>query len=174
MSAILALSTENAVLRTQVAEIVRTEAAQATRIASQEKAISHIATKMFAPLITPVSSMPTPSRPVLGSVVIEGGRCCAGGVAGETIYVTVDFEAMSPFAEVTEMKVRVGGLQFDEEQMAEVTWEPLVASKSYPVYVAINWTGFHVTVQYKDAQGNLSVVYSDDISIEGHPEYTPQ
>jgi hypothetical protein len=41
--------------------------------------------------------------------------------------------------------------------------------------VPINWTGFYVSVQYRDAEGNLSPVVCDDISIEGHsPTPTPE
>jgi len=48
-------------------------------------------------------------------------------------------------------------------------WEPFAASKTYPVPVVINWTGFYICVQYQDEHGNLSPVYGDDISVEGMP-----
>jgi hypothetical protein len=35
--------------------------------------------------------------------------------------------------------------------------------------VPVNWTGFYVSVQYRDADGNLSPVYDDDVSVEGQP-----
>jgi hypothetical protein len=105
--------------------------------------------------------------PVRGSVEIEGGGCCVGGTEGDTIDVSVTFEASSPFAEVTEM--RVSESCPTEEKMADTPWEPFVAERTYPVKVFINWTGFYIGVQYRDAQGNLSPVYCDDISVEGHP-----
>ena len=105
--------------------------------------------------------------PVRGSVEIEGGRCCVGGTAGDTIDVSVTFEASSPFAEVTEMRVLAGCPT--EAEMAGVPWELFVPEQAYPVKVFINWVGFYVGVQYRDAEGNLSPVYCDDISVEGHP-----
>jgi hypothetical protein len=50
-----------------------------------------------------------------------------------------------------------------------VEWEDFAESKTYPVPVAINWTGFYLCVQYQDEHGNLSPVYQDDISVEGMP-----
>jgi hypothetical protein len=37
------------------------------------------------------------------------------------------------------------------------------------VYVPINWTTFAVSVQYRDEKGNVSLVYCDDIGVEGMP-----
>lgn len=106
--------------------------------------------------------------PVRGSVLIEDGGCCAGGTAGDTIQVDVAFEATSPEAPVHEIRVRTGDTCFTEEEMAQAEWEALLPESTYPVHVAINWIGFYVTAQYRDAQGNLSPAYCDDISIEGH------
>jgi hypothetical protein len=105
--------------------------------------------------------------PVRGSVEIEGGQCCVGGTEGDTIDVRVAFEASSPTAEVTEM--RVSESCPTEEEMADIPWEPFVAEQTYPVKIFINWTGFYIGVQYRDAQGHLSPVYCDDIAVEGHP-----
>jgi len=107
--------------------------------------------------------------PVIGSVVLEGGNCCAGGTAGSTINVGVEFAAASTYGQVTEMRVSTAGMCFAEADMAEATWEPFAASKTIPVYVGINWAGFYVSVQYRDEQGHLSPVYCDDISVEGMP-----
>jgi hypothetical protein len=166
-----ALTTENARLANQVAGLATSDARQATQIASQERMIGYLATRVGAlppPTVAPLPTM-TPYHPVYGSVEIEEGRCCVGGIAGETIQVDVAFEATSPRAEVTEMRTRAGGIHFTESEMAEAEWEPFVPLKTFPVYVAINWIGFYVSVQYRDAQGNLSPVYYDDISVEGHP-----
>lgn len=112
---------------------------------------------------------------VRGSVLIEGGSCCVGGAAGDTIEIDAAFEASSSFGDVTEMRVRglYGGGCLAEDEMAQVSWEPFVSSKAYPVTLAINWVGFYVSVQYRDASGNLSPVYCDDISVEGMPAPTP-
>ena len=143
----------------------------ATQIASNEAMISYLATRVPRdpcwegvqdPTLTPYLEMQ-------GAVVIEEGRCCVGGSAGDTIQVEVAFGASSPFAPVTEMRVRVGGMPFSEREMAYAPWEPFRAQGSYPVLVAINWVGFYVSVQYRDAQGNVSPVFFDDISVEGMP-----
>jgi hypothetical protein len=130
---------------------------------------------------TPMSALPSPvltalaatrmAFPVTGSVVIEDGRCCAGGIAGSTIQITAEFTATSPLAEVKEMRTvdRYGGGCLNENEMASLPWEPFTPSKLYSVRPALNWIGFYVTVQFRDAMGNLSPVYCDDISVEGSP-----
>ena len=107
--------------------------------------------------------------PLTGSVQIAGGGCCVGGIAGGTLEVQVDFSAASPFGTVAEMRVRTNGICFPESEMENAVWEPFLSSKRYPVYVALNWVGFYVSVQYRDDHGNLSPVYCDDISVEGFP-----
>jgi len=107
--------------------------------------------------------------PLTGSVQIAGGGCCVGGTAGGTLEVQVDFSAASPFGTVAEMRVRATGTCFPESEMVDAAWEPFTSSKQYPVYVALNWVGFYVSVQYRDDHGNLSPVYCDDISVEGFP-----
>jgi hypothetical protein len=107
--------------------------------------------------------------PLSGSVLIGGDGCCVGGFAGETLEVQVDFSVSSPFETAVEMRVRAGGVCFPESELVTANWEPFVSSKPYPVYVALNWVGFYVSVQYRDAHGNLSPVYCDDISVEGFP-----
>ncbi|HEX6383637.1 MAG TPA: hypothetical protein VF177_03105 [Anaerolineae bacterium] len=163
---VAALAAENEAL-------AATMAAQATAVgtvAAQGTFISHVATRgPFVATPVPPGAEPTPYRPVVGSVTIEGGRCCAGGRAGDVIELAVEFEASSPVAEVTEMRVRVANVTFTEEDLAEAEWEPFVNRKSVPVNVALNWVGYFVTVQYRDAAGNLSPVYSDDIAVEGSP-----
>jgi hypothetical protein len=165
------LATADAHQATQIAAQATVNARQATQMAAQGTVISYLATRVGAQPITTVAPIPTmtPYRPVRGAVEIEDGRCCTGGMAGETIQVNVAFEATSPLAEVTEMRIRAGGVRFTESEMAEAEWEPFASLKTYPVYVALNWVGFYVSIQYRDAQGNLSPVYHDDISVEGHP-----
>jgi hypothetical protein len=127
----------------------------------------------------PIESLPVPVQtsvaatqsayPVNGSVAWEGGRCCAGGVAGETIHLQAEFTAESPFGEIIEMRAATGGACFDEQKLASVDWEPFAPDRSYPVQVALNWVGHYISVQYRDERGNLSPVYCDDISVEGSP-----
>jgi hypothetical protein len=175
-----ALTGRNAHMATQVAAQATQLAARPTtaccdQVARQEKTISYLATRVSAlardaDLTGPTPyPTPTPYRPVTGSVLLETGRCCAGGIAGETITVTAALEAESPVALVTEMRVRAGTTVADEDAMAAAAWEPYVAQKDFPVEVFVNWTGFYVNIQFRDAEGNLSPVVYDDISIEGEP-----
>ena len=151
----------------QIDQLSTAQAQQITQIADHDIWISNLFTRV-PPRIVSAKPIPTPHRPVEGSVTIEDGRCCAGGVAGETIDVSVSFGAYSPLAEVTQMRILSGGLQFDEEAMGKGEWEPFVTSKRLPVQVALNWTSFNVSVQFRDAAGNLSHVSHDDIALEGH------
>jgi len=150
---------------------------QASQSSDQATWIAHLATRVGAPIATaywimgptPTPYWTTPTPPVSGYVEIEEGQCCIGGSAGSTVEVRVGFWAYSPFAEVTQMRVLSGGQWFDEAQLADASWEPYVEGRIYPVTIALNWTGFYVTVQYRDSFGNLSPVYFDDISVEGMP-----
>jgi len=128
--------------------------------------------------ITPTASeTPTPMTPLempttaavlfTGAVQIGGGGCCIGGFDGETIQVQVSFSAASPFGRVSQMRVTRGCSADTDLESAD--WEPFVDSKTYPVPVVINWSGFYLCVQYQDEYGNLSPVYRDDISVEGMP-----
>jgi len=151
-----ALSTESAALGTQVA--------------SNATLISHLSTRGPFLRTQPVGTIqPTPYQPVQGSVEIEGGACCVGGKAGDRLDIETGFEASSPLGEVTQMRVRFGSRAFGEEQLAEAEWEPFVSVRTFPIEIVINWVGQYVSVQYMDESGNLSPIYYDDISVEGHP-----
>jgi hypothetical protein len=106
--------------------------------------------------------------PIQGSILIEAGMCCIGGPVGEPIDITVSFDATSPFAAVTHM--RTADQCLTAEDMAMIAWEPFADTKVFqftpPVF---NWFSFNVSVQFKDADGNLSPVYCDDIGVEGMP-----
>jgi hypothetical protein len=145
-------------------------AVQATRIASQATIVSYLATRQ-PPIVPPASpfSTPTPYRPVGGSVVIEEGRCCLDGTVGKTIEMEVAFEAFSPTGEVTHMRVRLAGSPFGETAFSESEWQPFEARQTHTIRVALNWVGYHVSAQFRDAAGNLSPVYHDDIAVEGNP-----
>ena len=119
---------------------------------------------------TPISSeTPTPAAgtPVTGSVQIAGGGCCIGGTEGDTLQTPVSFSATSSVGQVTQMRVLAGC--YFETDLENVEWEPFVDTKTFPVYVALNWIGFYVCAQYQDEFGNLSPVYRDDVSVEGMP-----
>ena len=169
VATVAVLSTINSHLMTQVAAINDAIDYQATRVASHEMMISYLATHMPVQRITPIRATFTPYALVSGMVDIESGSCCVGGTVGETIQVNVAFDASSPYAEVTEMRTRTSGLRLSENEMADAEWEPFSHSKTFSVHVFINWVGFYVNVQFRDAQGNLSAVHFDDISVEGHP-----
>ncbi len=110
------------------------------------------------------------SSPVTGSVLVEGGNSMAGGVAGETIELSVTFTASSTAGEVTEMRVGAGtGGCVREEAMASYPWEPFAPEKVYTTTAFINIQGWYANVQYRDVAGNVSPVYCDDISVEGMP-----
>ncbi len=155
------LSPTIAVLQTEIA-------IQATQIRGQMEILSYLSTVM--PRSTaPPAGIPTPTPPVQGAVVIEDGRCCVGGIAGQVIPIQVTFQAISPLAPVTEMRVRAGGRWFEEGEFLETDWEPFQTGKTYEFTPPINWTGFYVSVQFRDATGWVSPVYTDDISVEGMP-----
>ena len=119
------------------------------------------------PTETPQPEISTTAFPVTGSVEIQGGPCCIGGFEGETIQARVDFSATSPFGRVNRMRVTRGCRADTDLERAD--WEPFVDSKTYPVNVILNWSGFYICVQFEDEYGNLSPVYRDDISVEGFP-----
>ncbi len=147
-------------------------AGQATQIADQEEYISVLATQkseVESAQVQVTSPEPQPTAIVQGSVVLEEGRCCIGGIAGDTVSIQAAFDAGSSAAEAVEMRVRTGNTPFSEEEIAEAEWQPFDAEQTYEYTVPVNWTGFYVSVQYRDADGNLSPVYADDVSVEGQP-----
>ena len=148
--------------------------ANATQVSRLWEIVSYQATQMmaFGPPPAIQVLVPTPyssAGMVSGSIEIEDGRCCAGGIAGDSIDLSIEFEGTSEVGKVTLMRVRTGHRCYSANDLLEALWEPLVLEKTYSLHVAINWVGFFVSVQYQDDQGNLSPIYCDDISIEGHP-----
>lgn len=149
-------------------------ASQATDIAAQATMISYLATRGPEGLLRTPEPLPTPYYPVTGSVVLEDGRCCAGGIAGESIEITARFEASSPFGDVTHMRVHSGsGPQRGDQMPGTSAWEPFTDMRTLRTQVGLNWVGFFVSVQFRDDAGNLSPIVWDDISIEGMPPPTP-
>jgi hypothetical protein len=164
------LSAENLSLSTQVAELQATQAYVAPRMKEMESAISYFATQIMQPLVTPKTAITaTPFSEVSGMVLIEGGRCCAGGIAGQTITIRAAFIGNSPYADVVEMRVASGPKQLTMEEMAQIPWEPYEQYQSFKVELGSNWIAYWIQAQFRDAAGNPSPVYADDISLEGMP-----
>ena len=128
---------------------------------------------------TPISAQPAfvqtavaatrAAYPVTGSLVLQNGMCCAGGKLGTKIEITADFDAASPNTAVTQMRLmhHCG----KQSEMNTMPWEPFVKQKIFPYTIsAPNWIGWYLAVQYRDANGNLSPIYCDDLSIEGMPK----
>lgn len=162
-------STRLAVQADRIAALETADAELAAEVTRQAAFISYLATRIPPYYPTPRPGPPTPFSEFEGSLSIEGGRCCVGGVAGQETSIVVDFNAESPFATVTEMRVvaRLGSLP--ENAIERANWEPFVSTKTYAVTPPINWVGFYVAVQYRDGVGNLSRVFRGDISVEGTP-----
>jgi outer membrane murein-binding lipoprotein Lpp len=164
------LSAENAALSTQIAELEATQAYMAPRMKEMENAISYFATQIMKPDMAPQPVISaTPFSEVSGMVVVEGGRCCAGGLAGQTITIRAAFIASSFHGDIIEMRVASGTRQLDMEEMAQIPWEPYEKYKSFQVELVNNWVGYWVQAQFRDAEGNISPIYGDDISLEGMP-----
>jgi hypothetical protein len=113
---------------------------------------------------------PTPNTPLEGSVLLEDGKCCVGAVAGEEVLIHATIDASRA---ATQMRVGSGFHALSEDELAETPWEPISTSKVFSYRPPINWTGFYVTVQFRNNGGNVSVPYSDDISVEGMPAGYP-
>ncbi len=159
------------ILETEVAQYKEYTSYQATQIGRQEEFIEYLATR--GPAVTDGAytqgSTPTftPYDTWMGAVFIEGDKCCAGGIAGETVELTVEFLVKSNGGNLTEMRVLVGSVL--SENIDQVSWEPYVQEKTYSATLATNWTTFWVHAQFRDSSGVVSEVYSDEIALEGMP-----
>ena len=54
-------------------------------------------------------------------------------------------------------------------QVDRAQWEPFASRKSLPATLALNWIGYAVAAQFRDDHGITSLIYCDDISLEGMP-----
>jgi hypothetical protein len=154
-------------LQATMAIMATIQSYQATQIGlAEEEPI--ITTAAPVPAGITVTPSPTVYTTVYGSVLIEDGICCAGGEAGETIELGVAFTADSAAGEVVEMRFATSYGIADEERMAEESWIPFQAELTLSTRLAVNWVGWWISVQYRDSQGNVSPIYYDDISLEGH------
>jgi hypothetical protein len=175
------IATENAGLAAEVSKLEEWNSYQSTQIGAQQAVLGQMTTTVgedpgggMDPTFTPTAYITlTPwDRPV--GVMIEDGACCAGGTAGETIEVLVQFlpEQSDLIEPATEMRVITGVTNVTLADMANVPWQPVVGEASYEVYLPINWTTFWVHVQYRSADGSVSAIYSDEIGVEGMPPQT--
>jgi hypothetical protein len=155
-------------LESTVQALLTQVSSQSTEIAQHLEYVSYLATRV-PPLQPSPAVRPLPTPFVVGSLFINDGKCCIGAVAGQPILIPVVFQAASPAAEVTDMRARAGSVSFNESQLSETEWEPFSPAKDFSYIAPINWSGFYVTVQFRDALGNLSPVYSSEISVEGMP-----
>ena len=125
----------------------------------------------LSPVSPATQQVETPVKGLIqGSVLLQGGLCCIGGVVGINVNLRKDFVAPSSFGPVIEMRRMEGSYCLSEVQLANAPWEPFTPSvtESYMI-TAINWIGHTISVQYRDNLGNLSPVVCDDISVEGMP-----
>jgi len=163
------VATELALQAPRLEALETANADLATEVAIQSGFISYLATR--SPAYIPPTDLgpPTPFAEFEGGLVIEDGRCCAGGVAGQAIDLEVVFRAQSPFAAVTDLRALTGVGFLDEQDLVQAPWEPFTAAKSFSVTLPINWVGFYIAVQYRDGLGNVSPVFTAEISLEGMP-----
>lgn len=154
------LEAQRTVLETQIAALER-----------QGEMLSYLATNQPPRMPdTPMIITPTAWDMVSGGVEIEGGACCAGGTTGDTITLEINLYAHSNTSEITHMRMATGmGGPFTVDDLVDVEWIPYVEMVTTEMSLAINWVGYWVGVQFMDADGNISDVYSDDISLEGMP-----
>jgi hypothetical protein len=113
-----------------------------------------------APTPTPTVK---PSADITGSVLINGGNCCAGGIAGSTLTLTVAYSASSTAGEVTQLR----NVNYYDGSVSD--WRPFAATQQYTTTVFINWQGWYTCAQFRDVAGNISARVCDDIGIEGMP-----
>jgi hypothetical protein len=153
-------------MATQIASLSTQNALQGTQIA-------HLATRGPSPSTLVDDPTPTPPMLVVGTIEIEDGKCCVGGTAGEEIEIRVQFTAIGLESPVTQMRVATGGYANVDQDLSSIDWETYVKQRSFTYRIPLNWTGFYVRVQYRDELGNLSPIYTDDVSVEGLPPLTP-
>jgi len=117
------------------------------------------------PTATPDLDATLAAFPVTGEAVPEAD--IIGGEAGSTQSLLVNFTAQSPFGKVIEMRVHTGLLE--PGSGIEEDWEPFAESRTFSVYVPLNWSTFSLAVQFRDEKGNLSQIYNVDVAVEGNP-----
>jgi phosphatidylserine/phosphatidylglycerophosphate/cardiolipin synthase-like enzyme len=104
-----------------------------------------------------------------GSVTLNSGLCCIGGTAGVPLDIPATFTAWSALGGVTQMRTSAQYGCASEAVIGQSPWEAFVSQKSFTFTPPINWTTYYLSVQYRDAPGNVSPIYCDDIAVEGMP-----
>ena len=123
---------------------------------------------LFLPLI--LQARIRSSTAVTGTVVLQDGACCVGGIAGEPLTVRADFTAASQAGAVTGMRVVYGYSCRDAlNRLVYEPWMAFVAHLDFFLRPPINWSTFAVGAQFQDNHGNVSPAYCDDIAVEGMP-----
>jgi hypothetical protein len=174
-STLAALETEKVELAADVEKLEGWNSYMATQIGAHQLVLRDLeATAGMDTGNGPTPTFTLTPLDIIYGVMIEGNSCCVGGTAGETIDVVVQFqpdwsELESP---AVEMRVITGVANVTAADMVNQPWEPVVAEKAYQVYVPTNWTTFWVHVQYRTAEGVVSLIYSDEIGVEGMPAQT--
>ena len=160
-------------LQSTVAGLQTQVAGLSTQNAQDAAAISYLSTRVNQGLqsVQPDASTPVPEVSAGAGVLLEGGACCVGGAAGEPLEIRAAFQTDVPGLEhpVNEMRVLAGGGVFSAEDFVGLAWEAYTDSRVFTYIPPLNWSGYYVCVQYRDAQGNETGVFCDDISVEGNP-----
>jgi len=163
-------------LQTEVAGLRQTQAVQATALAEQAVQVtrlggfvSYLATVVPRATHTIQPPTKTPFVPIEGSVLLEGGRCCAGGIAGQPLTLHAELQARSQQGDVVEMRTRIGLAAATPADMTGQTWEPFSRQVTFEIIPGVNWTGYFVSAQFRDSKGAVSDVVWDEISVEGEP-----
>lgn len=104
-----------------------------------------------------------------GSIVLENGSCCAGGVAGSPLGIDAAFTASSTVGAATQMRTSTTYGCASEAAIGQAAWEPFATQKVFTFTPPINWVTFYASVQFRDAADNVSPIYCDDIAVEGMP-----
>ena len=170
---IAALETQIAPQSEQLQALATQLSSVSTEIARQATQIAYLATRGPAPSTLVIEPSTPHSGLVVGYAEIEQGKCCVGGTAGDEIDIMVKFIAIGLEAPVMEMRYSTRSFGNLNQDFNTLLWEPYTEEKSFTHRIPINWTGFYIRVQYRDALGNLSPIYSDEISVEGMPATTP-
>ncbi len=163
-------------LQAEVAGLRQTQVVQATGLAEQAAQVtrlsgfvSHLATVVPRGTSTLYPPTITPFVPILGNVLLEDGRCCAGGEAGHPLTLHAELQARSWLGEVVEMRARIGLAAATPGDLTDQPWEPFRPRVTFEIVPAVNWAGYFVSAQFRDSNGTVSEVFWDDISVEGEP-----
>jgi len=108
-------------------------------------------------------------NPISGSILINDGDCCAGGIIGDSVQLNASFGLSNRSHTTTQMKVKISNnCETDPELMGEEVLQ-FSPNMEFSVVAASNWVGHFISVQFIDENWNVSEIYCDDISVEGMP-----